>query len=112
MPEGTVKWFNGEKGFGFITLEGRTSSSTTPPLKAAGTSPSRRASGCRSNSARARRGRKQTASAPSEPRGPNRSTCTGLPPPATAGPEGRLPPRISELAIEPGIRPSRRPRWA
>jgi hypothetical protein len=70
MPEGTVKWFNGEKGFGFITLEGRTSSSTTPPLKAAGTSPSRRASGCRSNSARARRGRKQTASAPSEPRGP------------------------------------------
>lgn len=22
MPNGTVKWFNAEKGFGFITLEG------------------------------------------------------------------------------------------
>jgi cold shock protein len=22
MPEGTVKWFNGEKGYGFITPEG------------------------------------------------------------------------------------------
>ena len=22
MPTGTVKWFNAEKGFGFITLEG------------------------------------------------------------------------------------------
>ena len=22
MPEGTVKWFNDSKGFGFITLEG------------------------------------------------------------------------------------------
>lgn len=22
MPHGTVKWFNAEKGFGFITLEG------------------------------------------------------------------------------------------
>lgn len=22
MPRGTVKWFNAEKGFGFITLEG------------------------------------------------------------------------------------------
>ncbi|HEY2832072.1 MAG TPA: cold-shock protein [Sporichthyaceae bacterium] len=23
MPQGTVKWFNGEKGFGFIAVEGQ-----------------------------------------------------------------------------------------
>ena len=44
MATGTVKWFNGEKGFGFIYAKAPTTSSCiTPPSRGRASAPSRRA---------------------------------------------------------------------
>jgi hypothetical protein len=86
MPEGIVKWFNGEKGYASPpTPAGRTSSCTTRPSPAAGSSRWRRASGCPSRPARARRDRRLTTSAPSD-RGPNADHRAGAEAEAVAAP--------------------------
>ena len=58
MATGTVKWFNGQKGFGFIEQEGkaRTSSPTTPTSLPKDIESFRRAKRCPSISRRGPKG--------------------------------------------------------
>ena len=71
MPEGTVKWFNGEKGYGFITPDAGGKDVFVHYSAVAGSGFKSLGEGQRVSfeTARARRDRRQTTSAPSD-RGP------------------------------------------
>ncbi len=69
LAEGTVKWFNSEKGFGFIAPSYGSAdlSFTTRRSRAAGSAASKRTSTCGSRSARAPRGPRRPVSPSSDP---------------------------------------------
>jgi CspA family cold shock protein len=100
MPEGTVKWFNGEKGYGFITPEagGKDVFVHYSAIEGGGHKSLEEGQRVSFELGQGQKGRKQTTSAPSDRENPTRTTRTGLRPPAAAQEERPRAPRFSSVS--------------